>query len=53
LRSSQRKRMPDMVGLDKHPTPSLRAIANKATRWPEHRFENLYRELNAELLQEA
>ncbi len=42
--------MPDTVGSDQHEPTSLRAIANKARTDKRHRFRDLYRCLNAELL---
>lgn len=38
------------AGSDKHEPTSLRAIANRAKESKHHRFRNLYREVNAELL---
>jgi hypothetical protein len=45
--------MPDTVGLEYHEPTSLRAIANKARHHKQHRFGNLYRELNEPLLRKA
>ena len=42
--------MPDTVGSDTHKPTSLRAIANKAKADKQHRFRDLYRCLDAELL---
>jgi RNA-directed DNA polymerase len=42
--------MPDTVGSEPHEPTSLRAIANKAKADKHHRFRDLYRCLNAELL---
>ena len=42
--------MPDTVGSELHEPTSLRAIANKAKADKHHRFRDLYRCLNAELL---
>ena len=42
--------MPDKVGSDNHQPTSLRGIANKARVDKRHRFRDLYRCLNAELL---
>ena len=42
--------MPDTVGSEQHEPTSLRAIANKAKADKQHRFRDLYRCLNAELL---
>jgi RNA-directed DNA polymerase len=50
VRSPHRKLMPDTVGSDNHQPTSLRGIANKARVNKRHRFRDLYRCLNAELL---
>jgi RNA-directed DNA polymerase len=50
VRSPQRKLMPDKVGSDHHQPTSLRGIANKARVDKRHRFRDLYRCLDAELL---
>lgn len=42
--------MPDMVGLEQHETTSLRGIAKRAQVCKDHRFQNLYRLLDAHLL---
>ena len=42
--------MPDMVGLEQHETTSLRGIAKRAQACKDHRFQNLYRLLDAHLL---
>jgi RNA-directed DNA polymerase len=42
--------MPDTVGLEKHKPTSLRGIAEKAKADKQHRFRDLYRELNAGFL---
>jgi retron-type reverse transcriptase len=42
--------MPDTVGSDNHQPPSLRGRANKARVDKRHRFRDLYRCLDAELL---
>lgn len=42
--------MPDMVGLEQHETTSLRGIAKRAQACKDHRFQNLYRLLDANLL---
>jgi len=42
--------MPDKVGSDPHQPTSLRGIANKARVDKRHRFRDLYRGLDAELL---
>jgi translation initiation factor 2 beta subunit (eIF-2beta)/eIF-5 len=47
VRSPQRKLMPDTVGLEQHKPTSLRGIAEKAKADKQHRFRDLYRELNA------
>ena len=41
------------VGLDQHEPTSLRGIANRAKESKDHRFQNLYQCLNAELLREC
>src|SRR6266436_6534188 len=50
VRSPQRKLMPDTVGLEQHKLTSLWGIANKTKADKRHRFRDLYRCLNAELL---
>jgi len=45
--------MPDKVGLEKHETTSLRGIAKRALACKDHRFQNLYRCLDANLLLEC
>jgi hypothetical protein len=50
VRSLQRKLMPDRVGLGKHEPTSLQGIANRAKTSRDHRFQNLYRCLDVELL---
>lgn len=50
VRSSQRKLVPDTVGLDQDKPTSLRGIANRAKTNKHHRFRDLYRCLNAEFL---
>ena len=45
--------MPDTVGSDQREPTSLRAIANKAKADKHHRFGDLYRCLNAELLMQC
>lgn len=42
--------MPDTVGLDQRETTSLRGIAKRAQACRDHRFQNLYRLLDANLL---
>lgn len=53
VRSPQRKLVPDNVGLGKYEQTSLRGIAIKAKANPKHRFQNLYRNLNARLLMDC
>jgi RNA-directed DNA polymerase len=50
VHSSHRKLMPDTVGSEPHQPTSLRGIANKARVNKQHRFRDLYRCLDAELL---
>ncbi len=50
VRSSQSKLMPDIVGLENDEPSSLRGIANRARKSKQHRFGNLYREINIDLL---
>jgi group II intron reverse transcriptase/maturase len=50
VRSPQRKLVPDTVGLEQYEPTSLRGIAIKAKGNAKHRFQDLYRCLNAELL---
>jgi len=50
VRSPHRKLLPDTVGSDKQKPTSLRGIANKARVDKHHRFRDLYRCLDAELL---
>ena len=42
--------MPDTVGLDQHETTSLWGIAKRASACKDHRFQDLYRCLDANLL---
>jgi len=42
--------MPDTVGLEQHETTSLGAIAKRASACKDHRFQDLYRLLDANLL---
>jgi len=42
--------MPDKVGLEQHESTSLRGIAKRALACKDHRFQNLYRLLDANLL---
>ena len=50
VRSPQRKLVPDKVGLGQYEQTSLRGIAIKAKANEKHRFQNLYRCLNAPFL---
>jgi len=50
VRSSQRKLVPDNVGLDQYEQTSLRGIAIKAKVEGKHQFQNLYKYLNESLL---
>jgi len=50
VRSPQRKLAPDSVGSDYRKPTSLRGIADKAKADRKHRFQDLYRHLDAELL---
>jgi RNA-directed DNA polymerase len=50
VRSSQRKLVPDIVGLEPYEPTSLRGIAIKAKESAKHRFQDLYRLLNAPFL---
>lgn len=50
VRSLQSKHAPDTVGLDKRVQTSLQGIAMRASTCKEHRFQDLYRLLNEELL---
>ncbi len=50
VRSPQRKLVPDIVGLEQYEPTSLRGIAVKARAEGKHRFQNLYRCLDASLL---
>ena len=50
VRSPQRKLVPDNVGLGQYEPTSLRGLAIKARAEGKHRFQNLYRCLNAALL---
>ena len=50
VRSPQRKLVPDTVGPDKDKPTSLRGIANRAKARKDHKFRDLYRELDVELL---
>jgi RNA-directed DNA polymerase len=53
IRSPQRQLAPDAVGPGNDETTSMRGIADKARHDKEHRFGNLYGELNEPLLKEA
>jgi len=50
VRSPQRKLVPDKVGLGQYEQTSLRGIAIKAKANGKHRFQDLYRNLNAPFL---
>jgi len=50
VRSLHRQLVPDTVGSEQHEPTFLRAIANKAKADKRHRFRDLYRYLNEELL---
>jgi group II intron reverse transcriptase/maturase len=50
VRSPHRQLVPDTVGSEQHEPTFLRAIANKAKADKRHRFRDLYRYLNEELL---
>jgi len=50
VRSPQRKLVPDKVGLEQYEQTSLRGIAIKAKSRAKHRFQDLYRCLNARFL---
>lgn len=50
VRSLQRKLVPDNVGLEQHEPTSLRGIAKRARACKDHRFQDLYRLLDANLL---
>ena len=50
VRSPQRKLVPDNVGLGQDEPTSLRGIATKAKVEGKHRFQDLYRFLNAPFL---
>ena len=50
VRNPQRKLVPDIVGLGKYEPTSLREISIKAKTQRKHRFQNLYRCLNAPFL---
>ena len=50
VRSPQRKLVPDKVGLGQYEQTSLRGIAIKARVNESHRFQDLYRNLNASFL---
>lgn len=53
VRSPQRPLVPDIVGLELDEPTSLRGIAIKAENHKQHRFRDLYRCLDAELLHHA
>jgi RNA-directed DNA polymerase len=50
VRSPQRKHMPDTAGSEKHVQTSLRGIVKTASLDKQHRFRDLYRLLNADIL---
>ncbi len=50
VRSPQRKLVPDIVGSDHRKPTSLRGIADKAKADKKHRFQDLYRHLDTDLL---
>jgi RNA-directed DNA polymerase len=50
VRSPQRKHMPDTAGSGKHVQTSLRGIVKTASLNKQHRFRDLYRLLNLEML---
>jgi group II intron reverse transcriptase/maturase len=50
VRSPQRKLMPDTDGSEQHEPTSLRGIAKRAGAREDHRFRDLYRELDAAFL---
>ena len=50
VRSLQRKLVPDKVGLEHYEPTSLQGIATKAEVRTAHRFQDLYRCLNARFL---
>ena len=50
VRSPQRKHVPDTAGSDIHVPTSLRGIVKTASLNKQHRFRDLYRLLNAEML---
>lgn len=53
VRSPQRQLVPDKVGLEQGEPTFLRGIASKAKSNKRHRFRDLYRYLNEELLHDA
>jgi len=53
VRSPQRKLVPDKVGLEQCEQTSLRGIAIKAEARARHRFQDLYRYLNAQFLMDC
>lgn len=53
VRSPQRKLVPDKVGLEQYEQTSLRGIASKAKARAKHRFQDLYRLLNAQFLMDC
>ena len=53
VRSPQRKHTPDTVGSESRVQTSLRGIAKRASACKDHRFQDLYRLLDEELLLEC
>ena len=53
VRSPQRKLLPDIVGSDHQKPTSLRGIANKAKADKRHRFRDLYRCLDVDVLRDC
>jgi RNA-directed DNA polymerase len=53
VRSPQRQLAPDKVGLEQGEPTFLRGIANKARSHQQHRFRDLYRCVNEELIYHA
>ena len=50
VRSPERKLMPNIAGSETHEPTSLQGIAAKAGREKQHRFRDLYRCLNVEMM---
>ncbi len=53
VRSPQRPLVPDTVGSESHKPTSLGGIAQRAKKDKQHRFRDLYRELNADFLRQC